>query len=65
MVCGLCGRQLKDSKSIQRGYGPTCYQKANPSSMKATACKNYGSVEEYIIPGQMGISEFIVMPKGY
>lgn len=27
MECGTCGRKLKDKKSIDRGYGPVCYEK--------------------------------------
>ncbi|MDY0394756.1 DUF6011 domain-containing protein [Virgibacillus halophilus] len=25
--CITCGRKLKDKKSIERGYGPVCYEK--------------------------------------
>ncbi|MCC2250043.1 DUF6011 domain-containing protein [Virgibacillus sp. AGTR] len=25
--CATCGRKLKDKKSIERGYGPVCYDK--------------------------------------
>lgn len=25
--CGRCGRELTDEFSIERGYGPVCYQK--------------------------------------
>ncbi|GAA0415284.1 MULTISPECIES: DUF6011 domain-containing protein [Virgibacillus] len=25
--CATCGRRLKDKKSIERGYGPVCYEK--------------------------------------
>lgn len=25
--CSTCGRKLKDKKSIDRGYGPVCYEK--------------------------------------
>lgn len=25
--CGKCGRPLKDPKSIERGFGPTCWAK--------------------------------------
>lgn len=27
MQCTTCGRKLKDKKSIDRGYGPICYEK--------------------------------------
>ncbi|WP_407636218.1 DUF6011 domain-containing protein [Salibacterium aidingense] len=27
MECGKCGRELKDRKSIERGYGPKCWRK--------------------------------------
>lgn len=25
--CVTCGRKLNDKKSVDRGYGPVCYQK--------------------------------------
>lgn len=25
--CGICGRELQDKKSIERGFGPVCYKK--------------------------------------
>jgi hypothetical protein len=28
--CNLCGRPLKSEKSIQLGYGMSCYRKVNP-----------------------------------
>lgn len=27
MDCAKCGREIKDKKSIERGYGPVCYIK--------------------------------------
>ncbi|MDY7044405.1 DUF6011 domain-containing protein [Virgibacillus sp. M23] len=33
--CATCGRKLKDKKSIERGYGPVCYEK----HLKAVADK--------------------------
>ena len=28
-LCGVCGRDLKDIESINRGIGPTCWKKIN------------------------------------
>lgn len=25
--CGRCGRKLKDRKSVERGFGPVCWEK--------------------------------------
>lgn len=67
MICGICGRALKGDKSIERGYGPICYQKIKPRVVRKfrTAQKdNYGCVfddEDYAVPGQMEMSEFIDM----
>ncbi|SET95135.1 hypothetical protein SAMN05421676_11234 [Salinibacillus kushneri] len=27
MQCARCNRNLKDKKSIERGFGPVCYKK--------------------------------------
>lgn len=27
MECAKCGRELKDAKSRERGYGPVCWKK--------------------------------------
>jgi Family of unknown function (DUF6011) len=35
--CEACGRQLKDIRSIKRGYGPVCYKK----HLKAVAEENF------------------------
>ncbi len=70
MICGICGRTLKGAKSIERGYGPICYQKIKPktvTSRSASTKKSSGSAfdeEDYSVPGQMELSEFIEMPEG-
>lgn len=62
MVCGNCGRKLKDPVSIKIGYGPVCRAelgikvgeklkiKSAKSSSESTNPKN-----EYDIPGQTSI----------
>ena len=32
--CGICGRELKDKKSIERGFGPVCYKKYKEEKAK-------------------------------
>ncbi|WP_245830911.1 DUF6011 domain-containing protein [Sediminibacillus massiliensis] len=34
MECVKCGRELKDKRSIERGYGPTCWKKAQEEAEK-------------------------------
>lgn len=31
-LCGVCGRPLRDAKSIERGMGPTCAEKVQSQS---------------------------------
>lgn len=33
--CGRCGRQLKDVKSRERGYGPVCFKKVQEANERA------------------------------
>lgn len=70
MICGICGRTLKGAKSKERGYGPICYQKIKPKTVTSRSFSSKqcsGSVfddEDYSVPGQMELSEFIEMPEG-
>ena len=69
MICGICGRNLKGAKSIERGYGPICYQKIKPKTVKSrtVAARQSSCVfddEDYSVPGQMELSEFIDMQEG-
>ena len=34
LQCGRCNRNLKDSKSRKRGYGPVCYKKIQEAEQK-------------------------------
>lgn len=68
MVCGACGRILKDPESVQRGFGPVCYRKIMPPvPRKAKTVQgskvNHGPLEDfdYTIPGQMELSDFLEM----
>lgn len=37
--CGRCNRKLKDKKSIERGYGPTCWKKVQAALKNETESK--------------------------
>lgn len=65
MICQVCGRRLKNAKSLELGYGPTCYRRIFPKSRNCTSTKS-DSVAfdmDYTIPGQMELNEFIEFPK--
>lgn len=65
MICRSCGRKLKDTKSIERGYGPVCWEKfsGTPAGKGIRALVTQG-VEEMNIPGQMGFEDYPgVMPE--
>ena len=35
-TCGKCGRVLKDPRSIEHGYGPSCWKKVNTTAEEET-----------------------------
>lgn len=34
MRCGMCGKPLKNPKSVRRGIGPVCYSKLQKGELK-------------------------------
>ncbi len=67
MVCQSCGRKLKDTTSLERGYGPVCWERLHGGSHKSRCSSQAGckkkskspQVEENInIPGQMSIEDY-------
>lgn len=63
MICGNCGRKLKDVKSIERGYGPVCWGKfsGTPAGKMVSVMQ---VVKEINIPGQMEFEDYPgVMPE--
>lgn len=52
MICEKCGRAITDSKIIEKKEDTLCNEIS-------------GTEENYNVPGQMEISEFIEMPAGY
>lgn len=65
MICGLCGRKLKNAKSKELGYGPVCYRKAFGTVPKVKVSKEKeiaegGDLHDYIMPGQMEMADFLV-----
>ena len=66
MMCMACGRSLKGTESIQRGYGPVCYQKMYPDKVKTRrSSDNYSFADDsnYKVPGQMELKDFIEMQE--
>lgn len=60
MECSLCSRKLKDPKSIERGYGPVCWNKVS-GIIKVRRSKTSGmnlNVEDENVPGQMTFEDF-------
>ncbi len=53
-ICRKCGRRLSDKKSRERGYGPTCWGKAE-GIKKPRTTKPEGNGE---LDGQMSIYDF-------
>lgn len=66
MICAMCGRILKESESIERGYGPVCYRKINPLVVKkrlSVDSYNLADNVNYNVPGQMELSDFMEIPE--
>jgi hypothetical protein len=60
MVCMNCGKKLKDAKSIERGFGPVCWTKTHTKAeRRKKSSKEDVPVENFDIPGQMSISDFV------
>lgn len=62
MICGRCGRKLKDPESIKLGYGPVCraemgIKKEGKRSTKPKVGTSSSSdnKRELEIPGQMSV----------
>lgn len=47
-ICGRCGRILKTQKSIERGYGPVCFQRVERDRTEAEFLKNQLTIDEAI-----------------
>lgn len=65
MFCGNCGRKLKDPKSIERGFGPSCWMKLHPEDKMKTSicrqkkCKVAEPCEVAQVPGQINIIDYL------
>ncbi|WP_337970224.1 DUF6011 domain-containing protein [Virgibacillus salexigens] len=46
--CATCGRKLKDKKSIERGYGPVCYEKHLNAIADEKFEKNQVTIDEVL-----------------
>lgn len=62
MICGRCGRRLKDPESIKIGYGPVCRAELGIETERKSDRKSNRSFpqftdaeKEFDIPGQMSI----------
>lgn len=44
--CGRCNRQLKSEKSIELGYGPTCYKKHQQALADEEFKRNQLTIDE-------------------
>ncbi len=62
MRCAICGRKLKNPKSIELGYGPICYQNkfGTTGRFRESDVKTKSSCYSgYEIPGQMTLDDFL------
>lgn len=46
--CTRCNRQLKSEKSMELGYGPTCYKKHQKELADAEFLRNQMTIDEVI-----------------
>ena len=66
MKCGKCGRELKNPRSRQLGYGPVCYRAmASGGNKKQIQHKKHGHPSDdfsnYEVSGQISIEEYLQM----
>ena len=47
--CGRCNRKLKTAKSIDLGFGPTCYKKHLQALADAEFEKNQVTIDEVMV----------------
>ena len=63
MKCSLCGRRLKNSKSMETGYGPVCYQKVFGRKYGKIISREekdtLKSFQNYDVSGQMSIEDYL------
>lgn len=63
MMCSVCGRRLKNPKSVETGYGPICYQKVfGKKRVKIGSKKEKDPLKSFLdcdIPGQMTIEDYL------
>lgn len=64
MKCAKCGRELKNPRSRQLGYGPVCYRAmTGGGNKKQVRYKERGHPSDdfsnYEIPGQMSIDDYL------
>ncbi len=52
--CTTCGRKLKDKKSIDRGYGPVCYEKHLKAVADEEFQKNQVTIDE-VMEGEVHV----------
>jgi hypothetical protein len=51
-TCAICGRALKDPRSLKRGIGPICWRRSHPEShgRPLRRRRRVGSVEQLELP---------------
>lgn len=63
MKCSICGRTLRDPKSMELGYGPVCYRRKFGFSPRLRRQSKDTSSDSwmlnYNIPGQITIDEYL------
>lgn len=68
MKCSICGRKLKNQKSMELGYGPVCYKnKFSKTDIKSKGnchkdlhlCKDNNLI--HVIPGQMTFDDYLAV----
>lgn len=69
MKCSICGRKLKNRKSMELGYGPVCY-KRKYSIARHSSCRNAdmpvsaGDETDHNLPGQISMEDYLQMLLG-
>lgn len=63
MKCSVCGRMLRNSQSMELGYGPVCYKRKFGFPIRVRQSdkisSSVGKIPDYNTPGQITIEEYL------
>ena len=64
MKCPICGRKIKNPKSLELGYGPVCYRRmfGEANAVKGTQPSESYELDKFLnyeVPGQISFDDYL------